>query len=124
MTSKDVSFLTYFKNKEERDEIIEKIQQLVDLQREGITCFECRKTMVNAYFPYIYYYEVGGENRELTIENAPVYECECGNKEINILLYAEVETAVENEIFNRLNKRKEIPTTIDFSEFTTKNNIA
>ena len=95
----------------------------MDLQRQGIICSKCRKTMKTTYSPYIYYYEVGEENRELTINNAPIYGCECGNKEINLLLYATVEKAVENEIFYRLNRRKEIPSTIDFSEFTTNSGL-
>lgn len=116
MTSKHVSFLTYFKNKEERTEMIEAIEKQLGTKKNEVECSQCGKKMITTYSPYIFHYNVGKEKRELTIKNAPHYECKCGHKIINLFLYAEVEKAIENEIFYRLNKNKKIPDTVEFNE--------
>jgi DNA-directed RNA polymerase subunit RPC12/RpoP len=113
MTSKDVSFLTYFKNKEERTEMIAAIKKHMNVREKE--CSKCGKTMRATNLPYTHYYKVGDKERKLTINNAPHYECECGHRIINLILYAEVEEAVENEIFYRLNKRKDIPNEVEFN---------
>lgn len=114
MTSKDVSFLTYFKNERERNEMLGTIEK--QMKTNHMECSQCGKTMTITYLPFTFSYNVGDEKRTLTIQNAPHFTCECGHTVINLFLYAEIEKAVENEIFYRLNKRKDIPDKVEFNQ--------
>ena len=121
MTSKMVSFLSNIKDRKEGIEMLNAIKKQVEKENEHneyIECHECGEKMNVSQSSYVHHYQVGNDPKEITILNAPHYECKnCNNELIDVLLYADVEKVIEEEIFLRLNNRQEIPDKVEFNEF-------
>ncbi|WP_100012315.1 hypothetical protein [Lentibacillus sediminis] len=90
-------------------------------EKNHFECRECGLKMAVTYQTYNISYHVESKRKKFTILNAPVYKCDsCHNEIFSVLLYAGVESAVEKEIFIRLNNKQEIPDEMDFSELVTE----
>lgn len=119
MASKDTSFLSNIKEKKEGLNMIETVKNYAN--KKDFECRECGLSMQRKHHDYMFPYNIGEEQKCITIKNAPYYQCgNCDNKTLSVLLYADVEQLVEKEIFIRLNNRQEIPNEVNFSEFTAE----
>lgn len=116
MTSADFSFLSNVKKEKEGLEMINSVKEKA--KKDSFECRECGSNMVKSYQTYDFHYEVGEEKRKIDVLNAPCYKCKtCDNEVVSVLLYADMEKAIEKEIFFRLNNRQEIPNEMNFEEF-------
>lgn len=117
MTSTVKPFLYHVKKERDGLELITAIKKQVD--RKTNTCL-CGEQMTLKSSPKEYPYNVGETEKRLIVLKAPYFECEsCGRKTEDVFLYADVEKAIENEIFYKLNKREPIPEKVDFSVFVS-----
>ncbi|MEK0286159.1 hypothetical protein [Caldifermentibacillus hisashii] len=97
--------------------MLKSVQRKIEKKPKTITC-SCGGEMERIHDQWKYFYEVGNEERELNVYNAPFYKCKtCHEVVLDVFLFAEVEKAIEEEIFLRLNNRQEIPNEVDFAEF-------
>lgn len=116
-TSKGVSFFENLKQRKEGISMISTVRDQVKNKSTNIDCI-CGDEMEIFYSTWAYHYKVGNDERVLNVLNAPFYKCKsCPEVVEDLLLYGDVEKAIEEEIFIRLNKRQNIPDEMDFSDF-------
>lgn len=114
----DTSFLTFFKKGKEGMETMANIKTYAKRNEKTMECSNCGHNMELLYSPKYFPYTVGDTNKELRVTDTPYHKCNiCGKEVESLLLYAEMEKAIEEELFIRLNKREAIPEEIDFSAF-------
>lgn len=86
------------------------------------TCHKCSKIMEIESSTEEYEFDVSGQIHSVKVKNVPTYSCRaCRVKLGDLRLYADLEEAVEDEIFHRLNARKSLPDEIDFYDFIQAN---
>lgn len=116
MTSQAVPFLHFVKQREEGVKVLKSIKEKSETLSSE--CSRCGERMERVYKDYNHYYNVGSSDKTIVVTNAPYEECpECGHIVLDVMLFAEIESSIDEEIFYQLNNRQEIPKKVDFSEF-------
>ncbi|MEG6533746.1 MULTISPECIES: hypothetical protein [Bacillati] len=117
MTSNDISFFGNLKQRKAGIDMIQSVERKMKKKPETLDC-TCGGEMTMYFTNKKYYYKVAETERVLDILNAPLYKCNsCGKVVEDLLLYADVEKAIEEEIFLKLNRRQKVSDTLDFNEF-------
>jgi len=115
MTSTTNPFLKHVKERDDYMERIRVIKKLVQDELNIDKCSVCNGGIVIKTSPKTLHYQLNGEGKKLTINDAPYIECNsCEQVTENIGLYARIREMLEDEIFHRINNRETIPREVEW----------
>lgn len=111
MASNKNPFFEHLKGEEIK---MNKLKQFVNDEEGKQQCSTCNSELEVVYSSKNLPYDYNGEERYITILNAPYRRCKaCDENLENFRLYSLLRELLEQEIFFKLNKREEIPGEVD-----------